>query len=264
MPEALLAIRDLEKHFGAVSAADNVNLTVYPGEIHAIIGPNGAGKTTLINLIAGELSPDAGTVMFEGTDITALPIHQRAQLGLARTFQITNIFNGFSSLDNVALAVQACAGHSFRFWRDARRISSLRDPARRLLRQVGLEGREHAPALTLSHGDQRRVAIAMALATRPKLLLLDEPMAGMGAAATRDIMALLGSLRGRQALLLVEHDMDVVFSLADRISVLVYGRIVASGTPDDIRTDAVVLEAYLGEEADHTMGDASKRLETVS
>ena len=259
MPDALLAIRDLEKRFGAVPAADQVNFTIYPGEIHAVIGPNGAGKTTLINLITGELHPDGGAVLFEDNDITALPIHRRARLGLARTFQITNIFSGFSALDNVALAVQACSGHSFRFWRDARRIPHLRDPALQLLHRVGLAGREHTPAAALSHGDQRRVAIAMALATRPKLLLLDEPMAGMGAEASRDMMALLGSLKGRQALLLVEHDMDVVFTLADRISVLVYGKIVASGPPEEIRTDPAVLEAYLGEEADDTMSDAAKK-----
>jgi branched-chain amino acid transport system ATP-binding protein len=249
--ETLLTVENLIKRFGAVIATDHLNLDVRPGEIHALIGPNGAGKTTLINQIEGELRPDTGRIFFRNRDITRLAVHRRAVIGLARTFQITNIFNGFSAVDNVALAIQARAGHSFRFWKDVRSVRRLREPAAAILAMVGINGTVGIPAGQLSYGEQRQVGIAMALAVEPKLLLLDEPMAGMDAEASRAMVALLRRLKGRQALLLVEHDMDAVFNLADRISVLVYGQVIATGTPDEIRRNREVLEAYLGEEPDH-------------
>ncbi len=248
MTKPLLAIRGLVKHFGAVPATDHLDLDVQPGEIHAIIGPNGAGKTTLLAQLTGEVRPDAGKIHFVGQDITSLPIHTRSARGLARSFQITSILKGFSVLDNVALAVQAHDGHNFRFWRDARIIPHLREPAMAMLQQVGLLERAHIPAANLSHGEQRQLEIAMALATKPKLLLLDEPMAGMGAEESTQMVTLLHALKGQYTILLVEHDMDAVFALADRITVLVYGRAIATGTPDEIRAHPEVRLAYLGEE----------------
>jgi branched-chain amino acid transport system ATP-binding protein len=213
-----------------------------------VIGPNGAGKTTLIGQLAGELRPDAGTIRFAGRDVTALAAPGRARLGLARSFQITSIFRDFTVLDNVALAVQAHAGHSFRFWRPARREPALRGPAAAILDSVGLGGRAEVLAANLAHGEQRQLEIAMVLATRPRMLLLDEPMAGMGVEESPRMIQLLRGLKGRQTLLLVEHDMDAVFALADRISVMVYGRLIATGTPEQIRASAEVRQAYLGEE----------------
>ncbi|RMF91500.1 MAG: ABC transporter ATP-binding protein [Nitrospinota bacterium] len=248
MNEALLETRGLVKQFGALVATDHLDLTVFPGEIHAIIGPNGAGKTTLLAQLAGELRPDAGTIRFGGRDITHLPVHTRSALGLARSFQITSIFHGFSVLDNVAIAVQARAGHSFRFWRNAHTIPELREPALAILERVGLRERAETVAARLSHGEQRQLEIAMVLATQPKLLLLDEPTAGMGAEETAQMIALLRELKGEHTLLLVEHDMDAVFALADRITVLVYGRAIATGTIEEIRVNPEVRQAYLGEE----------------
>lgn len=248
MTSPLLAARGLTKRFGAVTATEAVDLDIRPGEIHALIGPNGAGKTTLINQIVGELKPDAGRLYFEGRDITAMPVHRRSLLGLARTFQITNILRGFSALDNVALAVQSRSGHSFRFWQNARRLASLRSPAQILLDRVGLNGKRNIPAARLSHGERRLVGIAMALATRPKVLLMDEPMAGLDRSASKALLRVLRDLKGQQSILLVEHDMDAVFHLADRVSVLFYGRILASGQPEGIRNDPQVRDAYLGEE----------------
>jgi len=248
MTAPLLAARGLTKHFGAVSATDGVDLELRPGEIHALIGPNGAGKTTLINQIVGELKPDAGRLYFEGHDITALPVHRRSLMGLGRTFQITNILRGFSALDNVALAVQARSGHSFRFWQNARRLKFLREPAAVLLDRVGLNGSRNVPAGQLSHGERRLVGIAMALAANPKVLLLDEPMAGLDRDASTALLHVLQELKGGHSILLVEHDMDAVFHLADRISVLFYGKVLASGPPGKIRNDSRVREAYLGEE----------------
>jgi len=255
MPEPLLSIRGLVKRFGAVAAADGVDLDLRTGEIHALIGPNGAGKTTLINQIAGEIRPDAGKIRFQGVDITRLPVHRRARLGMGRTFQVTNIFHQFSVIDNVALAVQARSGHSFRFWKRADRDPDLLGEATRFLERIGLETLAHRRASELSHGDQRKVAIAMTLAMKPRLLLLDEPMAGMGIGASRDLVAILEGLKGRLTLLLVEHDMDAVFSLADRISVLVNGKVIASGSPEAIRAHGGVQEAYLGEGADACLMD---------
>jgi branched-chain amino acid transport system ATP-binding protein len=245
--EPLLAVRELRKRFGGLVATDGVDLDVAEGETLAIIGPNGAGKTTLLGQLSGELRPDAGTVRFAGADVTALSAAARAHRGLARSFQITSIFRDVTALDNVALAVQAHAGHSFRFWRPARAEAALREPARAMLERVGLGARADVVAGTLAHGEQRQLEIAMALATRPRLLLLDEPVAGMGPDESQRMVELLRALRGRHTLVLVEHDMDVVFALADRISVLVYGRVLATGAPEAIRLDAEVRRAYLGE-----------------
>jgi branched-chain amino acid transport system ATP-binding protein len=246
--EPLLSVRRLRKRFGGLVATDGVDLDVAEGEALAIIGPNGAGKTTLIGQLAGTLRPDAGTIRFAGTDVTALSDSERSHRGLARSFQVTSIFRDFTALDNVALAVQAHAGHSFRFWRPARGEAALREPARAALARVGLSDRADVPAGTLAHGEQRQLEIAMALATRPRLLLLDEPVAGMGVEESQRMVTLLRELRGRHTLVLVEHDMDVVFALADRIAVLVYGRVIASGAPEAIRLDPEVRRAYLGEE----------------
>ena len=248
MAEALLAVRGLTKRFGGLIAIDQLSLDVPRGEIHAVIGPNGAGKTTLIAQLAGDVRPDAGHIRFDGEEITALPAHARSARGIARSFQITSVFRGMTALDNVALAIQAHDGHSFRFWADARRDRRLRGPALDLLTEVGLGTRAHVLAANLAHGEQRQLEIAMALATRPRLLLLDEPMAGMGPEESARMVPLLGSLRETHTLLLIEHDMDAVFALADRITVLVYGRAVATGTPDEIVTNPDVRQAYLGEE----------------
>jgi len=248
MNRTLLEVRGLRKSFGALVASDDVDLEVREGETHAIIGPNGAGKTTLISQLAGNLLPDRGRVLFAGEDITALSAPARARRGFARSFQITSIYPDFTALQNVMLAVQAHSGSSFRFWRPAREEASLRSPASAILEEVGLGGRSGVLAANLAHGEQRALEIATALATRPRLLLLDEPVAGMGVEETRRMIALLAFLKGGKTLILVEHDMDAVFSLADRISVLVYGRIIATGAPEEIRANPEVRRAYLGEE----------------
>ncbi len=249
MAEPLLATENLVKSFGGVTATDHLSLTVAEGELHAVIGPNGAGKTTLVAQLAGEIAPSSGRIRFAGADITALAMPARSQRGLARSFQIASLCREFTALDNVALATQAHSGHSFRFWRAARRDEALRAPARAILAEIGLAGREDVPAGLLAHGEQRQLELAIALATRPRLLLLDEPMAGMAQSDAAIIIALLHRLKRRHTILLVEHDMNAVFALADRISVLVYGRAIASGAPAEIRGDAAVREAYLGEEA---------------
>ena len=248
MNSPLLEVRQLNKAFGALLATDRVDFDVREGETHAVIGPNGAGKTTFIKQISGELRPDSGLVRFAGEDVTALPWHRRSHKGLARSFQITSVYRDFTALDNVALAVQAQAGHSFRFWRAARGDRSLVEPAMQILEEVNLQDRSHVPAANLSHGEQRQLEIAMVLATRPRLMLLDEPVAGMGAEESRRMIEFLATLRGEKTIVLVEHDMDAVFSLADRISVLVYGRIIATGTPAEIRANEEVRAAYLGED----------------
>ncbi len=247
MSEPMLKVEGLAKRFGGIVATDNLSLDVAPGELHAIIGPNGAGKTTLIAQLSGQLRADFGRIRFAGDDITALPPHKRSLLGLARSFQITSLFLDLSVLDNVALAVQAHAGHSFRFWRNARKDEALRAPARAALERAGLAGRADGPAASLSHGEHRQLELAMALAGEPRMLLLDEPMAGLGPEESARMVSMLRALKGELTILLVEHDMEAVFALADRITVLVYGRVIASGTPDDIRADAKVREAYLGE-----------------
>jgi branched-chain amino acid transport system ATP-binding protein len=249
--DAFLTIDGLTKRFGGVTASDGIDLAVPAGELHAIIGPNGAGKTTLIGQLTGEIAPDAGRIQFAGQDITALPVHKRSQRGLARSFQITSLFNDFTALDNVALAVQAHAGHSFHFWRDAREDDALRAPAREMLARVGLAERANVIVSSMSHGEHRQLEIAMALATRPRMLLLDEPMAGMGPEESVRMIALLRELKRNLTILLIEHDMDAVFALADRISVLVYGRVIASGEPAAIRANEEVRRAYLGEQEGH-------------
>lgn len=249
MTEPLLKVDSLVKRFGGLVATDHLSLDILPGEVHAVIGPNGAGKTTFIAQLAGELRPDSGTIHFDGRNITRLGAAQRSRRGLARSFQITSIFSGLTVEDNVALAVQAHAGHSFRFWRDARVDPALRDPAAAMLRRVGLGNRRDGLAGNLAHGEQRQLELAMALATGPSLLLLDEPAAGMGVDETERMVGLLRALKGSVAMLLVEHDMDAVFALADRISVLVNGACIATGTPESIRNDADVRRAYLGEDS---------------
>jgi branched-chain amino acid transport system ATP-binding protein len=246
--EPMLHTAGLVKRFGALVATDDVSLTIMPGEMHALIGPNGAGKTTLIGQLTGELRPNAGRISFEGRDITHLSVDERARLGLARSFQITSVFSSFTAEGNVALAVQAREPHSFKFWRAANMVGPLREPARAGLRDVGLLGRDDAIAAGLSHGEHRQLELAMALATQPKMLLLDEPMAGLGTQESRAMTDLLRRLKGTYTVLLVEHDMDVVFTLADRISVLVRGRIIACGSPAEIRENPDVRFAYLGEE----------------
>ena len=248
MTEPLLAVSELRKSFGALRASDGISLEVRSGETHAVIGPNGAGKTTFISQLAGNLIPDSGEIRFSGEDITALPAPRRARKGLARSFQITSVYPEFSALQNVALAVQSHAGHSFRFWRDARSDPALTEPARKVLQDVGLASRCDVLAANLAHGEQRQLEVAMALATGPRLLLLDEPMAGMGIEESQRMITLLSSLKRRQTIVLVEHDMDAVFRLADRISVLVYGRVIATGTPEEVRANAEVRAAYLGED----------------
>lgn len=250
MAEILLEVRALQKSFGGVVATDNLSLNVEKGSIHAIIGPNGAGKTTLISQLSGSLKPDAGTILFNGRNITALSTAQRSRRGLARTFQITSIFHEFTALDNVALAVQAHDGHSFRFWKPARSDQRLRGPAAEALAGVGLGARANVAARDMSHGEHRQLEIAMALATRPRMLLLDEPMAGMGPEESQRMVQILLELKGHQTVLLIEHDMDAVFALADTITVLVYGRVIASGTVDEIRANEGVRSAYLGEEGE--------------
>jgi branched-chain amino acid transport system ATP-binding protein len=249
MPDSLLDVCGLTKSFGALRATDGIDFDVQEGETHAVIGPNGAGKTTFISQLAGNLRPDAGRIVFAGEDITPLPAPKRARKGLARSFQITSVYPEFTALQNVALAIQAQSGHSFRFWRDARKDPSLREPARRVLEDVGLGARTDVMAANLAHGEQRQLEVAMALATSPRLLLLDEPMAGMGIEESQRMIGLLASLKRKQTIILVEHDMDAVFKLADRISVLVYGRVIASGAPEEVRANPEVRAAYLGEPA---------------
>jgi branched-chain amino acid transport system ATP-binding protein len=248
MAEPLLRVDAVSKRFGGVVAVDTVTLSVRPGEIHALIGPNGAGKTTLVHLLSGALAPDTGRVFFGGTEVTAHSFHERVTLGLARAYQVTSLFRRFSALDNVALAVQARSGSSLAFWRPVAAERALFDEARALLGEVGLAGRESVPAGHLAHGEQRSLEVAVALATRPRLLLLDEPMAGMGPDESERMIALIDAVKSQVTVLLIEHDMDAVFRLADRISVLVNGRVIATGPPDEIRANDEVRRAYLGEE----------------
>ena len=247
MAKVLLQTEDLTRRFGGVFAANAITLDIVSSEVHAVVGPNGAGKTTLIGLLSGEIIPQRGSIHFDGTDITQLPVYRRSRLGLARSFQITSLFHDFTALENVALAVQAHCGHSFRFWRDARRERELRQPALAALGRVGLSERAGVRVDKLSHGEHRQLEIAMALATGPRLLLLDEPMAGMGPEELAQMVHLLRQLKGNMTVLLIEHDMDAVFALADRLTVLDDGRIIASGEPELIRADPAVRRAYLGD-----------------
>ena len=245
---AALEVQGLTKRFGGVSATDSLDLAIAPGEIHAVIGPNGAGKTTLINQLTGEIDCDAGRILFQGRDITAEPVYRRAQLGLARSYQITQVFRDLSVLQNMVIAAQARLPHCFGAWAPATSDARLVEPARQALARVGLVERISAPVAALAHGELRQLELAMTLVTEPKLLLLDEPTAGMSPAETERIIGLLASLKGPYAILLVEHDMDAVFKLADRITVLVNGRAIASGSIAAIRADPAVRDAYLGEE----------------
>lgn len=247
MSEPLLKVDGLTKRFGGLVATNNLSLDVEPGELHALIGPNGAGKTTFISQIAGELHQDEGTIQFEGREISAWRTPVRVRHGLARSFQITQLLPDYSTLDNVALAVQARSGHSYHFWKDARTIARFRDEGRRHLQRVGLESRADIQVSALSHGEQKQLEVAIALATAPRLLLLDEPMAGLGTAECARMIDLLKALKKEVTILLVEHDMDAVFALADRISVLVNGECIATGSADEIRNNEQVRVAYLGE-----------------
>ena len=248
MAEPLLRVEKLVHRFGGVVATDNLSLEIERGELHAIIGPNGAGKTTLISQLIGQLRPSGGTIRFAGQDITHVPAWRRSQLGLARSFQITSLLKDFTAADNVALAAQARDGHSFRFWGKVKNEKHLRDAAHSALARVGLEHRADAVVSELSHGEQRELELAVALATRPQLLLLDEPMAGLGATESARMVKLLADLRKEVTIILVEHDMNAVFALADRITVLVYGRIIASDVPAAIRLNEEVKRAYLGDQ----------------
>nr|VFJ92253.1 MAG: branched-chain amino acid transport system ATP-binding protein [Candidatus Kentron sp. H]VFK00830.1 MAG: branched-chain amino acid transport system ATP-binding protein [Candidatus Kentron sp. H]VFK04858.1 MAG: branched-chain amino acid transport system ATP-binding protein [Candidatus Kentron sp. H] len=244
----LLSVRGLHKAFGGAIATRDVSLDVYPGETHAIIGPNGAGKTTLIAQLSGMLMPDRGEILFGGQPITRLPAWRRSHLGFARSFQITSVFDDMTLRENVALAVQAHEGHSFRFWGRADRDRGLREKALRTLERIGLAQRADDPVAGLSHGERRALEIALTLATDPRLLLLDEPMAGMGSEESAAMVDLIRELKAEKTILLVEHDMDAVFALADRLSVLAYGGIIGAGTPEEIRNNPAVQRAYLGGE----------------
>jgi branched-chain amino acid transport system ATP-binding protein len=246
--DPLLRVDSLVRRFGGILATDNLSLEVPRGELHAIIGPNGAGKTTLISQLTGQLTPNSGSIHFAGRDVTGLPAYKRSRLGLARSFQITSLLKDFTAIDNVALAAQAHDGHSFRFWGSARKEPHLRAAARAALERVGLASRADVLVSELSHGEQRELELAVALATKPQLLLLDEPMAGLGVTESTRMVALLKELRKEVTIVLVEHDMEAVFALADRITVLVYGRVIASDVPDAIRKDLEVKRAYLGEQ----------------
>ncbi len=248
MADPLLRVENLVRRFGGITATDNLSLEVAKGELHAIIGPNGAGKTTLISQLTGQLLPNSGSIHFAGQDITRLPAYRRSRLGLARSFQITSLLPDFTALDNVALAAQAHDGHSFYFWGNARKEKQLRAAARSALSRVGLERRADVLVSRLSHGEQRELELAVALATKPQLLLLDEPMAGLGVTESAEMVKLLQELRREVTIVLVEHDMDAVFALANRITVLVYGRVIASDVPAAIRSNEEVRRAYLGEQ----------------
>ena len=248
MAEPLLRIENLVRRFGGIVATDNLSLDIARGELHAIIGPNGAGKTTLISQLIGQLRPTAGTIRFAGQDVTHLPAWKRSRLGLARSFQITSLLPNFTAADNVALAAQARDGHSFRFFGNARQEKPLRAAAHAALDRVGLLGRADVMVSRLSHGEQRELELAVALATKPQLLLLDEPMAGLGVTESARMVKLLAELRQEVTIVLVEHDMNAVFALADRITVLVYGRVIASDVPAAIRSNEEVKRAYLGDQ----------------
>jgi branched-chain amino acid transport system ATP-binding protein len=243
-----LNVTSLVKRYGGLLATDHVTMSLLPGELHAIIGPNGAGKSTLIGQLGGEVRPDSGRIEFMGTDISAMPPAQRALRGLARSYQITSVFTEFSVLQSVAMAMQAHSGHSFGFWTPMLKQPALVEPALRAIAQAGLAHRAQSLVSELAHGERRQLELAMVLVAEPKLLLLDEPMAGMSHQESGKVVEMLRALKGRHTMLLVEHDMDAVFALADRISVLVYGRIIACGTPAEISANPEVRTAYLGDE----------------
>ncbi|SNT71792.1 ABC transporter ATP-binding protein [Paracoccus seriniphilus] len=254
---SLLDVRKLRKAYGALKVTDDLDLQVEEGEIHAIIGPNGAGKSTLIAQLSGEAHSDGGSVRFAGTEMMGMPMHRRVRAGMSRSFQITSILPGFTALENVATAAQARMGSSFRFFSPVAEEQPLNDAALAALRRVGLADRAFFRAGSLSHGEKRQLELAIALATQPRLLLLDEPLAGTSGQEADRLVDVMKSLRQELTLVLIEHDMNAVFSLADRVSVLVYGRIIATGTPDQIRADPRVREAYLGEESEEGTDAAS-------
>jgi branched-chain amino acid transport system ATP-binding protein len=249
MADIVLQIRGLSKSFGALRATEDVTLDLREGEIHALIGPNGAGKSTLIRQITGEMASDAGEVVFHGQNLAGLDAAARARLGLARTFQVSSVAPEFTVLQNVMLAAQGASGRSFRFFRPVMRDAGLTTAAHDCIDRAGLSGRQGVLAAELSHGERRKLEIAMALALDPRVFLLDEPMAGMGADGAQELGVLLDKLRHRAPILLVEHDMDAVFRLSDRVSVLVYGRIIATGTAAEIRGNPEVQRVYLGADA---------------
>ena len=250
MTEAILTVRNLTKHFGGLAAVENVSLEVRTGELHAVIGPNGAGKSTLINLLSGELRASSGEILFQGREIGLLSPEQRSRRGIGRSYQKTNIFPSFTALENCRLAAQSREPCPWRWLRDALSYESVMAKAQQALAAVDLSERADAPALTLSHGEQRQLEIAMCLATVPQLLLLDEPLAGMGAEESLKMVQLIKQLATTHAILLIEHDMDAVFQLAQVLTVMVDGRLLASGTPEQIRAHRDVQIAYLGELAD--------------
>ena len=250
MSLTILKVSNLSKTFGGVVATDHLNLEIKHGELHAIIGPNGAGKTTLIAQLSGETLPDSGEIIFREQNITALPPFKRSRLGIARSFQITSLMLEMDVIDNITLATLAQDNHSYKFWKPAREDIDLRKSALNALKEIGLEERAFEKVGNLSHGEHRQLEIGMALATQPHLLLLDEPMAGMGTEEGRTILQILQKLKKRKTILLIEHDMDVVFALADRITVLVYGQVIASGSPESIKEDEKVREAYLGSDGE--------------
>lgn len=247
-----LSIRGLVKRFGGLTATDHLDLDVREGEIHAVIGPNGAGKTTLINLLSGEMLADEGVIRFGDVDVVREPVHRRARLGIARSYQLTSVFQGFTALQNVMLAVQGQSGESLSFWRRAARDARLVGPARELLQRVGLGAFEDARVSTMAHGARRQLELAMTLALRPRVMLLDEPMAGMSHHESESMVALLRDIKGSCSIILVEHDMDAVFALADRITVVVYGKPIACGSAEEIRNDRDVRLAYLGDQEEGT------------
>ncbi len=248
MNEAVLSIQNLNKRFGALHATKDVSINVMPGEIHALIGPNGAGKSTLIAQIAGTLLPDSGSLWLDGQSLDSLSVAERARQGLGRSFQVSSLAESLSVRRNVMMAVQALQGSSFRFWKPVNSDASLREPADAVLEQMALGHRASTPVAELSHGERRQVEVACALALKPKVLLLDEPMAGLGPEGTAKLTTLLETLKHQVPILLIEHDMDAVFRLADRISVLVAGEVIAHGDSDTIRNDPNVREAYLGDD----------------
>jgi branched-chain amino acid transport system ATP-binding protein len=248
MADPLLSIESINKRFGAVKASDNFSMAVAEGELHALIGPNGAGKTTALNQLCGEILPDSGHIFFDGRRISRMPTYRRAQLGLARSYQITSVFQNLTVKENLSLSIQAHHGHSFRFWKRAGDDPVIRKAIYPAMARVGLEARADTQAASLSHGEKRQLEVGMALAGHSRMLLLDEPYAGMGPGGAVELTKLIQRLKSEVTILLVEHDMGAVFSLADRITVLVYGQAIASGTPAEIRVNPAVREAYLGDE----------------
>ena len=245
-----LCVRGLVKRFGGLLVTDHFDLEVRPGELHAVIGPNGAGKTTLINQLSGELMPQAGSITLDGKELVRESVQQRARMGISRSYQITSVFNEFTALQNVMLAVQGASGKNFSFWTPVLDDASLVEPAQALLQQVGLGAQAKIPVSAMAHGARRQLELAMTLALQPRVMLLDEPMAGMSHHESEDMVRLLQKLKGHYGIVLVEHDMDAVFALADRITVMVYGKVIACGTSEQIRNDPEVRMAYLGDQVE--------------